>query len=204
MHPSFSLANIHNLVRYTDCIKGTDQSQGRGQVLSNINACLAVQSTIKGTLGPYGGDLLMVDENGRQTITNDGATVMKVGHAPLQLAGVVADPLTASGHRTPRSPNPHRHCALARRRSRRRNNIGRRISWGGIEGDQRTCRAGCEQPDHHQGSAESFQHGRKQDHGNRRGYCGGQPARNTTEARRNCYEQQTHPPKFCVLHENGR
>lgn len=57
---------------------GTDQSQGRGQVLSNINACLAVQSTIKGTLGPYGGDLLMVDANGRQTITNDGATVMKV------------------------------------------------------------------------------------------------------------------------------
>lgn len=57
---------------------GTDQSQGRGQVVSNINACLAVQSTIKGTLGPYGGDLLMVDENGRQTITNDGATVMKV------------------------------------------------------------------------------------------------------------------------------
>jgi T-complex protein 1 subunit eta len=47
-------------------------------MISNINACLAVQSTIKGTLGPYGGDLLMVDENGRQTITNDGATVMKV------------------------------------------------------------------------------------------------------------------------------
>jgi T-complex protein 1 subunit eta len=60
---------------------GTDQSQGRGQVISNINACLAVQQTIKGTLGPYGGDLLMVDENGRQTITNDGATVMKVHYA---------------------------------------------------------------------------------------------------------------------------
>ena len=59
---------------------GTDQSQGRGQVISNINACLAVQSTIKGTLGPYGGDLLMVDANGRQTITNDGATVMKVAN----------------------------------------------------------------------------------------------------------------------------
>lgn len=63
---------------------GTDQSQGRGQVISNINACLAVQSTIKGTLGPYGGDLLMVDENGRQTITNDGATVMKVTGSPLR------------------------------------------------------------------------------------------------------------------------
>ncbi|KAG8628816.1 hypothetical protein KVT40_002681 [Elsinoe batatas] len=58
--------------------EGTDQSQGRGQILSNINACLAVQATIKSTLGPYGGDLLLVDENGKQTITNDGATVMKL------------------------------------------------------------------------------------------------------------------------------
>ncbi|CAD0106690.1 unnamed protein product [Aureobasidium uvarum] len=58
--------------------EGTDQSQGRGQIVSNINACLAVQSTIKSTLGPYGGDLLLVDENGKQTITNDGATVMKL------------------------------------------------------------------------------------------------------------------------------
>nr|POE98229.1 t-complex protein 1 subunit eta [Quercus suber] len=57
---------------------GTDQSQGKGQIVSNINACLAVQSTIKSTLGPYGGDLLLVDENGKQTITNDGATVMKL------------------------------------------------------------------------------------------------------------------------------
>jgi T-complex protein 1 subunit eta len=57
---------------------GTDSSQGKGQIVSNINACLAVQATIRSTLGPYGGDLLLVDENGRQTITNDGATVMKV------------------------------------------------------------------------------------------------------------------------------
>ncbi|KAH8904758.1 T-complex protein 1 subunit eta [Coniochaeta sp. PMI_546] len=58
--------------------EGTDSSQGKGQIISNINACLAVQATIKSTLGPYGGDLLMVDANGRQTITNDGATVMKL------------------------------------------------------------------------------------------------------------------------------
>ena len=37
-----------------------------------------MQATIRSTLGPYGGDLLLVDGNGRQTITNDGATVMKV------------------------------------------------------------------------------------------------------------------------------
>lgn len=47
-------------------------------MISNINACLAVQGTIKATLGPYGGDLLLVDGNGKQTITNDGATVMKL------------------------------------------------------------------------------------------------------------------------------
>ncbi|KAH1984135.1 hypothetical protein LV164_000542 [Aspergillus fumigatus] len=58
--------------------EGTDTSQGKGQILSNINACVAVQSTIKSTLGPYGGDLLLVDSNGKQTITNDGATVMKL------------------------------------------------------------------------------------------------------------------------------
>lgn len=47
-------------------------------MISNINACLAVQNTIKTTLGPYGGDLLLVDANGKQTITNDGATVMRL------------------------------------------------------------------------------------------------------------------------------
>jgi T-complex protein 1 subunit eta len=37
-----------------------------------------VQDTIKTTLGPYGGDILLVDANGKQTITNDGATVMRL------------------------------------------------------------------------------------------------------------------------------
>ncbi|KAL8951884.1 MAG: hypothetical protein Q9222_002159 [Ikaeria aurantiellina] len=58
--------------------EGTDSSQGKGQIISNIQACLSIQDTIRSTLGPYGGDLLLVDANGRQTITNDGATVMKL------------------------------------------------------------------------------------------------------------------------------
>lgn len=45
-----------------------------------------MQATVKGTLGPYGGDLLLVDENGKQTITNDGATVMKVRHSATSKA----------------------------------------------------------------------------------------------------------------------
>lgn len=71
--------------------EGTDASQGKGQVISNILACLSVQDTIRSTLGPYGGDLLLVDSNGNQTITNDGATVMKVRPAHHQVGFPNAD-----------------------------------------------------------------------------------------------------------------
>ncbi|KAJ1505763.1 T-complex protein 1 subunit eta [Coelomomyces lativittatus] len=57
---------------------GTDTSQGRGQLLSNITACLAVCDTVSTTLGPRGMDKLMVDSNGKVTISNDGATIMKL------------------------------------------------------------------------------------------------------------------------------
>merc|ERR1719178_16172 len=55
---------------------GTDTSQGKGQIISNINACNLVADMIKSTLGPRGMDKLMHDGK-EATITNDGATVMK-------------------------------------------------------------------------------------------------------------------------------
>ncbi|CAE8674431.1 unnamed protein product, partial [Polarella glacialis] len=55
---------------------GTDTSQGKPQIISNINACQAVVSIVKSTLGPRGMDKL-IEDNGETTITNDGATVMK-------------------------------------------------------------------------------------------------------------------------------
>ncbi|BFZ56262.1 T-complex protein 1 subunit eta [Savitreella phatthalungensis] len=58
--------------------EGTDNSQGRGQLLSNIAACVAVQDTVRTTLGPLGADKLMVDAQGNVTISNDGATIMKL------------------------------------------------------------------------------------------------------------------------------
>lgn len=58
--------------------EGTDASQGRGQILNNINACLAIQDTLKPTLGPFGSDILIVSSNGRTTISNDGATILKL------------------------------------------------------------------------------------------------------------------------------
>lgn len=58
--------------------EGTDQSQGKGQLLSNISACLSVVSTVATTLGPRGADKLIVDDRGNATISNDGATIMKL------------------------------------------------------------------------------------------------------------------------------
>lgn len=58
--------------------EGTDSSQGRGQIINNINACLAIQETLKPTLGPFGSDILIVSSNGKTTISNDGATILKL------------------------------------------------------------------------------------------------------------------------------
>jgi T-complex protein 1 subunit eta len=51
-------------------VEGTDTSQGTPQLLSNIQACLAVAQTIATTLGPRGMDKLIVDERGAATISS--------------------------------------------------------------------------------------------------------------------------------------
>uniref|UniRef100_A0A061R0E0 T-complex protein 1 subunit eta n=1 Tax=Tetraselmis sp. GSL018 TaxID=582737 RepID=A0A061R0E0_9CHLO len=57
--------------------EGTDTSQGKAQLISNINACMAVVDTVRTTLGPRGMDKLIHDSKGT-TISNDGATIMKL------------------------------------------------------------------------------------------------------------------------------
>ncbi|OAF64036.1 T-complex protein 1 subunit alpha, partial [Intoshia linei] len=44
----------------------------------NINACLTIANTIKSSFGPLGLDKILVDEVGDVTITNDGATILKL------------------------------------------------------------------------------------------------------------------------------
>lgn len=56
---------------------GTDTSQGKGQLISNINACQAITDILKTTLGPRGMDKLINDGN-KVTISNDGATIIKL------------------------------------------------------------------------------------------------------------------------------
>ena len=58
--------------------EGTDTSQGKAQLLSNISACLAIAGTLASTLGPRGMDKLIVNERGEAQITNDGATILKL------------------------------------------------------------------------------------------------------------------------------
>lgn len=57
--------------------EGTDTSQGKSQIVSNINACQAVAETVRTTLGPRGMDKLVFDGQ-RTTISNDGATIMRL------------------------------------------------------------------------------------------------------------------------------
>ena len=56
---------------------GTDDSQGKGQIISNINACQSVVDVIRTTLGPRGMDKLIHTER-KVTISNDGATLISL------------------------------------------------------------------------------------------------------------------------------
>lgn len=57
--------------------EGTDTSQGKAQLISNINACQFLVDTIRTTLGPRGMDKLVYSDRST-TISNDGATIMKL------------------------------------------------------------------------------------------------------------------------------
>lgn len=57
--------------------EGTDTSQGTAQLISNIDACCAVADVVKSTLGPRGRDKL-IHSGQTVTISNDGATIMKL------------------------------------------------------------------------------------------------------------------------------
>ena len=50
---------------------GTDTSQGKGQLISNINACCAVADVIRSTLGPCGMDKLIHDKGTVRLKTNN-------------------------------------------------------------------------------------------------------------------------------------
>jgi T-complex protein 1 subunit eta len=48
------------------------------KIISNINSCLKIVDLVKSTLGPSGMDKLILMEDDKITITNDGATIMSL------------------------------------------------------------------------------------------------------------------------------
>lgn len=71
--------------------EGTDTSQGKAQLVSNINACTAVADMVRTTLGPRGMDKLIHDDKGNVTISNDGATIMKLLDVVHPAAKILVD-----------------------------------------------------------------------------------------------------------------
>ncbi|GAU98740.1 hypothetical protein RvY_09848 [Ramazzottius varieornatus] len=57
---------------------GDNDVRGKQLVVSNINACQIVADAVRSTLGPRGMDKMIVESNGKATISNDGATIMKL------------------------------------------------------------------------------------------------------------------------------
>lgn len=70
---------------------GGDTAQGRAHVLTNIAACEAVADVLSTTLGPRGMDKLIVGADGKTTITNDGATIVRLLDVVHPAARVMVD-----------------------------------------------------------------------------------------------------------------
>lgn len=45
--------------------EGTEEKHGKGQIVSNINACMSIADAVRTTLGPRGMDKLVVDSKRR-------------------------------------------------------------------------------------------------------------------------------------------
>ena len=58
-------------------LKDTTRSSGREALQKNIQAAIALSEAIRSTLGPKGLDKLLIDDEGRTLVTNDGVTVLE-------------------------------------------------------------------------------------------------------------------------------
>lgn len=69
---------MNNILRIIFLRSRTDENGGNSDLVSSINACSCVVDVIRSTLGPRGMDKFILDSQGNTTISNDGATVMKL------------------------------------------------------------------------------------------------------------------------------
>jgi T-complex protein 1 subunit alpha len=71
-----------------------DRKTGQSVRSENVTAVSAIANIVKSSLGPVGLDKMLVDETGETTITNDGATILKlldIQHPAAKLLAQIAD-----------------------------------------------------------------------------------------------------------------
>ncbi|VDO43528.1 unnamed protein product [Onchocerca flexuosa] len=71
--------------------EGTEAKFGKQQIISNISACNVIADSVRTTLGPRGMDKLVIDSKGKTTISNDGATILKLLDVVFPAAQVMVD-----------------------------------------------------------------------------------------------------------------
>ena len=84
-------------------LKDTERTSGRSALQNNIQAAMALAGAVLSTLGPRGLDKLLIDDDGRTLVTNDGVTVLesaKVEHPVARMminASSVQDKIARDG-----------------------------------------------------------------------------------------------------------
>ncbi|RWS00219.1 T-complex protein 1 subunit alpha-like protein, partial [Dinothrombium tinctorium] len=70
---------------------GGQRVSGDSVRTQNVMACAAISNVIKSSLGPIGLDKMLVDDIGDVTVTNDGATILKLLEVEHPAAKVLVD-----------------------------------------------------------------------------------------------------------------
>ena len=75
-------------------LKETTRSTGREALRNNIAAAMALAGAVRSTLGPLGQDKLLIDDEGRTMVTNDGVTVLESAKVEHPVANMLINAST--------------------------------------------------------------------------------------------------------------
>ena len=70
-------------------LRSTERTTGSGVLRDNIEAVIELAKSVQSTLGPHGLDKMLVDDQGRILVTNDGVTIINTGKVEHPAAKMV-------------------------------------------------------------------------------------------------------------------
>ena len=70
-------------------LESTDRTSGREALRKNVQAAIALAGAVRSTLGPKGLDKLLIDDEGRTLVTNDGVTVLETAKVEHPVARMI-------------------------------------------------------------------------------------------------------------------